>query len=232
MLFFFLFFSFLRWVKIFFLICFSMFFGFSDHFRPALLAHHFWPCVFIVLCCVVWCVGAVCVQNFHGSSLGCPFVEFWWCFEAPGDSKCQRGRKAVFVWRHPSPSQKHGPCCCCPGEGEECPNRLGFGPGLHTTGGPGASKPPKCHEKTPRERQKERKLGGTAKKREILGLPPFGAPPFEAPPFLGLGLLPSGPHLSGSHPVWSKNSTTKIGRSRKWPKSTALDANTTIISIV
>ena len=44
--------------------------------------------------------------------------------------------------------------------------------------------PPKFHEKTHRETQKERNGGGKRKKkREIFGPPPFGAPPFEAPPF-------------------------------------------------
>ena len=52
--------------------------------------------------------------------------------------------------------------------------------------------PPKFHEKTPRETQKERNGGGRGKKkREILGLPPFGAPPFGAPPF-GAGLAEVG----------------------------------------
>ena len=48
---------------------------------------------------------------------------------------------------------------------------------------PALQAPPKFHEKTPRDRQKERKWGGRGKKREILGTPPFVAPPFVAPPF-------------------------------------------------
>ena len=66
------------------------------------------------------------------------------------------------------------------------PGRRGSAPALKT--------PPKFNEKTPRETQKERNDGGKGKKkREILGLPPFGAPPFGAPLFLRLGLHPLGP---------------------------------------
>ena len=47
-------------------------------------------------------------------------------------------------------------------------------------------------KRPPRERRKKEKLwaGEGKKKREILGLPPFGAPSF-----LGSGSHPSGPHL-------------------------------------
>ena len=104
-------------------------------------------------------------------------------------------------------------------------------PGFHTTARetkrahfrtPALQTPPKFHEKTPRETQKERNGGGKGKKkREILGLPPFGAPPFGAHPsgappfgaplFLGSGLPPlgappfgapqSGPPPSGPSPL-------------------------------
>ena len=52
--------------------------------------------------------------------------------------------------------------------------------------GPGASEtPPKFHEKTPRQRQKNRKWGREVeKKSEILGPPPFGETAFGAPAFL------------------------------------------------
>ena len=73
------------------------------------------------------------------------------------------------------------------------------------------------------------------KKREILGLPPFGAPPFGAPTFgaplfqgLGPPLLASTPF--GAHPSRAphfvdpkfnipKLAEVEIGRSRNWPKS-------------
>ena len=80
--------------------------------------------------------------------------------------------------------------------------------GVHTTRQPENSKrahfrtpalqtPPKFHEKTPREGEKERKWEWEKKKREIglttlQGLPPFGAPTN----------------------LWSQNSTSK-----NWPKS-------------
>ena len=58
---------------------------------------------------------------------------------------------------------------------------------------PALQTPPKFHEKTPRETQRERNGGEKGKKkREILGPPPFGAPPFGAPPF---GVLPLGASL-------------------------------------
>ena len=79
----------------------------------------------------------------------------------------------------------------------------------------------KRHEKTPRERKKdtrrhpkrerEKKAKMEAregKKREILGLPPFGPPNLWVPTFLGLG-----PHPPG-HPPLKK----KIGLSQTWPK--------------
>ena len=61
---------------------------------------------------------------------------------------------------------------------------------------PALQTPPKFHEKTPRETQKERNGGGKGKKkREILGTlrgptlrgPTLRGPPFGAPLFLGLG---------------------------------------------
>ena len=57
---------------------------------------------------------------------------------------------------------------------------------------PALQTPPKFHEKTPPEREEKNEFcGGTGKKREILGPPPFGSPlflgwappPFEPPPF-------------------------------------------------
>ena len=69
-------------------------------------------------------------------------------------------------------------------------------PGLHTTTHskrahlrvPALQTPPKFHEKTPKERQKERKWGReTEKKREILPPPPFGARPLA---ILAQGLRP------------------------------------------
>ena len=72
--------------------------------------------------------------------------------------------------------------------------------GSHTTArelqtctfqGPCASKtPPKFHEKTPRERQNERKWGTerAKKKSEISGPPPFGAPTLRGATFSRFGL--------------------------------------------
>ena len=95
------------------------------------------------------------------------------------------------------------------------------GRGSHTTArelqtctfhGPGASNTTKIPRKDPKREKEERKLWREkGKKREILGLPPFGAtpfgPPFGAPPFgAPLGLHPSGPPpfeastLRGLHP--------------------------------
>ena len=84
--------------------------------------------------------------------------------------------------------------------------------------------PPKFHEKTPRERQKERKWWPREgkQKREFLGSPPFGAPPFGAPPF---GPPPFGPPPFGAPPfgarfilglgptVWGTTMTHQI---QKW----------------
>ena len=66
-------------------------------------------------------------------------------------------------------------------------------PGLHTTArelqtctfqGPG---PSKHHQNSTRRHQKREDkmkiVAGEGKKREMLGLPPFGGPPFGAPPF-------------------------------------------------
>ena len=51
-------------------------------------------------------------------------------------------------------------------------------PNVHISGHLRFKTPPKFHEKTPRETQKQRNGGGKGKKkREILGLPPFEAHP-------------------------------------------------------
>ena len=64
--------------------------------------------------------------------------------------------------------------------------------------------PPKFHEKTPRETQKERNGGKKGKKkREILGPPPSGPHPFGAPPFR------TPPHFSGQ---------SRFGQSRSQPR--------------
>ena len=96
-------------------------------------------------------------------------------------------------------------CCVC----VCCVTRPGCR-GSHTTArelqtctfqGPCASKtPPKFHERTPKREKKERKLWRReGKKREILGLPPFGALLFGAPPFGVWAPHPSGPPSFGSH---------------------------------
>ena len=64
---------------------------------------------------------------------------------------------------------------------------------------PALQTPPKFHEKTSRETEKELKWAGEGKKkREILGLPPFGAPPCGAHPsgvrFFWVWAPPFGPH--------------------------------------
>ena len=93
-------------------------------------------------------------------------------------------------------------------------------PGFHTTArepkrahlrAPALETPPKFHERTPRETQKERNGGGRGKtKSEILGGPAFGPPPFEpqrsgAPPF-GPPLLQAPPF--GPPPFGRRPSTT------------------------
>ena len=86
-------------------------------------------------------------------------------------------------------------CCCFCGCGCHCCCAHEWGPpGFHTTAqelqtctfqAPPLQTPPKFHEKTPRQKQKERNGGGRGKKkREILGPPPFRAPPFGAPKWL------------------------------------------------
>ena len=69
---------------------------------------------------------------------------------------------------------------------------------------PALQTPPKFHETTPREEERMKIVAGEGKKREILGLPPFGAPSFKdpsGPQPSGLPLLrslpPFGPTLRG-----------------------------------
>ena len=62
---------------------------------------------------------------------------------------------------------------------------------------PAHQTPPKFHEKTPREREEERKWRrGEGKKREILCLPPFCRPTLRGPTSSGFGP----PTLRSSHP--------------------------------
>ena len=118
----------------------------------------------------------------------------------------------------------------------DCPTPASGPPGLHTTTrelktctfqGPALQTPPKFHERTPREREREKKenCGGRREKKARNFGPPTlhptlsGPHPSGAPLFLGLGLHPSGPPLRGPtlrgpHPLWSQNSTSK-----NWPKS-------------
>ena len=60
-------------------------------------------------------------------------------------------------------------------------------PNVHISGHRRFKTPPKIHEKTPRERERGKKLCQREKKREILG-----PPPFRVPLFPGLGLHPAG----------------------------------------
>ena len=97
-------------------------------------------------------------------------------------------------------------------------------PRLHTTAeelqtctfqGPALQKTTKSPRKDPHESgERKRIVAGEGKKREILGLPPFGgpappfgAPPFGAPLFLGLG----SPHIGQIRMV--KNGLAKVGLS-------------------
>ena len=69
---------------------------------------------------------------------------------------------------------------------------------------PALQTPPKFHEKNPKRGKKGMILWREReKKREILGLPPFGAPPFGVPPFTPVPSSdphPLGPHTSGPAP--------------------------------
>ena len=88
---------------------------------------------------------------------------------------------------------------------------------------PALQTPPKFHEKTPRETQKERNGGGKRKKkREIFGPPPFGAPPFEAPPFRA---PPFGAKRSAQErPLVQRISHTEFHLERAKKRLTAHDA--------
>ena len=59
---------------------------------------------------------------------------------------------------------------------------------------PALQTPPKFHEKTPRERRTNEISGGSEKKREISGPPPFGPPTLRAP-------HPLGPHPFRPQPL-------------------------------
>ena len=81
-------------------------------------------------------------------------------------------------------------------------------PNVHISGHLRFKTPPKFHEKTPRETQKQRNGGGKGKKkREILGPPPIGSPPFGAPPFRGPTLR--GPTFSEVWPSTHRGSTLR-----------------------
>ena len=92
---------------------------------------------------------------------------------------------------------------------------------------PALQTPPKFHERTPRGRERRKKIVAGEKKREILGPPPFGAPPFGVPPFGAppFGAPPFGgptlraPPFGGPTLGGPKIQHPKIGRSRNWPKS-------------
>ena len=120
---------------------------------------------------------------------GCLLVEFWWCFEGRNPEMCTFGLSGCRV--KPRRPHQTGP----PGLAHDSPRT----PNVHISGHLRFKTPPKFHEKTPRETQKQRNGGGKGKKkREILGPPPFGAPP-RGPTLRGPTLR--GPHPSGPHPL-------------------------------
>ena len=113
---------------------------------------------------------------------GCLLVEFWWCFET---LKCAHlGSQLSCETPAAPPDRATGARTRQPENSKRAHFRhLRF------------KTPPKFHEKTPRETQKQRNGGGKGKKkRQILGPPtlrgptllglvppPIGAPPFGAP---------------------------------------------------
>ena len=122
--------------------------------------------------------------------LATPVLVTRYCELSCGDVMSHRSFRDVFCSLGgddlPHPSSDHtklqtGP----PGLAHDSPRT----PNVHISGHLRFKTPPKFYEKTPRETQKERNGGGKGKKkREILGLHPFGAPPsgphpFGAPPF-------------------------------------------------
>ena len=140
------------------------------------------PVVVWVCCVVVWCVGAVCVQNFRGcvQSLGAP--------PTPLRRTPPRLHRPPPDPPPPDPSLPKWGFTRQPENSKRAHLRV---PAFnHTT---------KIPRNDPQERKrKNENCGGRGKKkRENLGLPPFGAPTFGAPLFLSLGLHPSTLHPSG-----------------------------------
>ena len=116
-----------------------------------------------------------------------------WCFSRPGPEMCTFGLSGCRV------KPQTGP------------------PGLHTTtrtskrahlSVPALQTPPKFHEKTPREIRKNEISGKREqKKREILGLPPFGP-------------HPSGPHPPCPHQKQNwPNAVWPTSVNKNWPNS-------------
>ena len=115
-------------------------------------------------------------------SLGGFLVEFWWCF-CPPNIMCTFGLSG----------------CCVK------PRRL-WGRGSFTRQPENSKRehltsrhfqtPPKNHEKTLRERQRERKMGGGRRKKSVKFWAPHPSFPHPSapPPFSGFGTPPSGPH--------------------------------------
>ena len=125
-------------------------------------------------------------------------VEFWWCLKRRDPQMCTFGLSGCRV----KPQRLRG--------------RMGFtrqpenSKRAHLSA-PTLQTPPKFHEKTPEREEKNEFCGGRGKKkREILGLPPFGPPPF-------------GPHPSGPHWIWApgllkKTNQLKITKKQLTPK--------------
>ena len=168
------------------------------------------PVVVSLLCCVVWCVGAVCVQNFRGSvqNVGAPPTP-------PADSTHSAGplprrtaqnfalfflsSATIFIlvefwWcdRRPGPSNVHvwssRAVVWSPG-GPEAAGVSHDSPRAQTCTfeGPGLqSHHQNSTKRPPREEEKNENSSGRRrkkKKREILGPPPFGPPTLRGPTF-------------------------------------------------
>ena len=86
-------------------------------------------------------------------------------------------------------------------------------PNVHISGHLRFKTPPKFHEKTPKETQKQRIGGGERKKKtRNFGPPPFGSPQLRGPTFSRFGPTIGAP-LFGA-PFWVKHKNTKIGHNR------------------
>ena len=78
----------------------------------------------------------------------------------------------------------------------------------------GASTPPKFHEKTPKEGQKERKWGMTGKTKER-NFGTLRGPTFRGPIFSGFGPHPFGPTMTHTHQI--QIGQAKICLGQNWP---------------